>query len=293
VRTLGGEDDDLFLHNPTAVCFAADGTAYVLNAGECQVLHLDADWRLLDSFGRCGQGPGEFENPVGMVLYRDQLWVFEMARISVFDLAGNALRTLQPGTQYALPAVVDGRLMAVMGTGRRAAAWLDDDGRVAQSLGPECPEDFFEAFKACRNMVILPHADGACLLMNAVDGNAYLVDADGEPVWTRQVIEHDDDARYSEQEEDGEKTMSMSLSLGMGRGCRDGRGRYWTVVYGEDEDAPALLQIHDKDMRPLETQIALPDGVLAWELLFSPRGRLVMIVPQESVIHVCDVSTTD
>lgn len=286
LRTLGSEGDDLFLHNPAAVNFAADGTIYLLNGGECQVLHLDADWNLLQAFGRCGRGPGEFENPVGMVLHRDQIWVFEMARITVYARDGTHLRTIQPGTQYGPPIVLDGQLMAVAGTGDRAVAVLDEDGATVSSLGPQCPDDFFSAFKACHNMQIMPHEDGACLLLNPIDGHAYLVGEDGEVVWDRFLIQRDERSSYSESDDGNE--ASLTISFNMGLGCRDQAGRYWLAIPDEDEDGPTTLRVTDKELHTL-AEYRLPEGIHGWEPIVSPRGRMVVVSPGESVIHLLEM----
>ena len=290
-RTLGVDDGGLFLHNPASVTFAPDGSIYLLNAGECQVLHLDADWTLLDTFGRCGKGPGEFENPVGMVLYDGQLWVFEMARIVIYGLDGDLVRTLLPGTQYAAPAVLDGRLLAVMGTGDRALAYLDGDGLPTSWLGPSCPEDFFEAFKTCRNQRLLPHDEGFGLLLDPIGCTASLVGESGDVVWRRHLLDHEDDARYAESDDGGEVTMS--LSFGMGLGCRDPKGRYWVSLLPEEEEGPSSLRVLDGQMKPLGDDIVLPEDVFGWELSFSPAGQLVLVSPMESVITLCDVIEDD
>jgi len=288
IRTLGSENDDLFLHNPASVTFAPDGTIYLLNAGDCQVLHLDADWNLLHGFGRCGKGPGEFENPVGMVLHGGRLWVFEMARIVIYSLDGELVRTLLPGVQYAKPFVLDGRLLAVMGMGDRSLAYLDDDGLPISWLGPSCPEDFFEAFKECRNQILLPHDDGTGLLLNPISCRAMLIGEDGDIVWQRHLLKHEDDTRFTESE-DGEQ-VSMSLSFGMGLGCRDPQGRYWVSLLPEEEGDPSRLRVLDGNLEPLGADVVVPEDVFGWELLFSPTGQLVLVSPMESVITLCEVS---
>lgn len=286
-RSLGLEDGDLFLHQPQAVAWAADGSIYILNAGECRVLHLDGDWNLLGGFGACGQGPGEFENPVGLVASPEGVLVFEMARITRFGPDGTYLETLVPGLQYSRPVMLAGRLAAAMGAGTAPAAFLDNDGSIISTFGPECPEDFFEAFKACRNIQILPHPGGLCLLLNPIAGSATLVAEDGTAVWTRAIREVPDTARYDQS--DDRESVSMTITFAMGLGALSPDGEYWFVIPPEAEGEPTLLRRTDADLKPLEKDVPLPDGVTGIEPFFTPGGALGLLSPWESVIHLLRV----
>ncbi len=287
VETIGGDEGEVFLHNPSSLRFATDGTLFLLNAGECQVLHFDADWSLLNSFGRCGGGPAEFENAVGLVLVEDEVWVFEMARIVVFGNDGEYRRILKHENTYQAPDHLDGRLSVMIGTGDQPAAFLDDKGVIVDTFGPACPADFFEAFKSCRNMMVLPHDEGLCLMVNLVDGSALLIGDDGEPVWDRPLVERVDDSVIKESDDGAE--VQMTLSFGMGRGCRDSHGRYWMAEIPVEEGAPMHIHVLDADLAPLVAPFALPDGVYTWEITESPDGRMVLVSSGESTIYICDV----
>jgi hypothetical protein len=289
VQTIGGDEGEVFLHNPQSLRYAPDGTHYLLNAGECQVIHFDADWNELNSFGRCGGGPGEFENAVGMMLEGDEVWVFEMAKIVVYGLDGEYRRLLKHENTYAAPARLGERIVVLLGTGDHPAAFIDDAGVAVEPFGPECPADFFEAFKACRNMVILPHDEGLCLMANLVDGRATLIGEDGRPVWDRLLIEHEDDSVIKKTEDGEETNVTMSLSLTMGRGCRDSRGRYWMVEVPPEDDTPMYIHVLGADLEPLVAPFAMPDGIFTWEVVEAPDGRLVFVSSGESTIYVWDV----
>jgi len=289
VQTIGGDEGEVFLHNPSSLRYAPDGTHYLLNAGECQVIHFDADWDELNTFGRCGGGPGEFENAVGMVLEGDEVWVFEMAKIVVYGLDGEYRHILRHENTYSAPERIGDRLTVLLGTGDHPAAFLDDAGVAVEPFGPECPADFFEAFKTCRNMVILPHDDGLCLMANLVDGRATLIGEDGRPVWDRLLVEHEDDSVMEESDDGQEKQVSLSLSLSLGRGCRDSHGRYWMAEVPAVDDAPMFIHVLDSDLEPLIAPFAMPDGIFTWEIVESPDGRLVFVSSGESTIYVWDV----
>jgi len=286
VQTLGGDEGDILLHNPSWIRFAADGSAYVLNEGECQVLRFDADWELLDEFGRCGEGPGEFSSPTGMIIHHDDVWVFELARITVFGLDGEYKRTMTRGNQLAAAEVIDGRIFARLGAGDRTGVILDENGDIVEYIGDECPVDFFSSFKECRNVQILPHPDGMCLLSNLVDGRVAVVGDDGLPHRESYVIDKDDDSVMSKSD-DGE-SVTMQLSLGMGYGCRDAAGRYWFGHY-EGEDDPMVVTVLDASLERMIPDFEMPEGVSSWMMFPTPAGRLLLVSTGESTIYVCDV----
>ena len=42
VGVLGDAGDELLLHRPSHVVFAEDGSAYILNRGDCTILHMSS-----------------------------------------------------------------------------------------------------------------------------------------------------------------------------------------------------------------------------------------------------------
>lgn len=81
--------------------FVPDGLL-VLTAGATEVLHFDRQGRLLASFGRQGEGPGEFRYPTDIVALGDSVYVLDsgLRRISLFfrgDFADSWLFTSLAG----------------------------------------------------------------------------------------------------------------------------------------------------------------------------------------------------
>lgn len=287
VRTLGADGDDIFLHNPMSVQIAEDGTWFMINAGECQVLHLDSNWELINSFGRCGEGPGEFENPRGMVLYKGEVWVFGMARITVYGQDGEFRRSLVPGLQYQAVTLLDGRLAAVMGAGNLSSAFLTDEGTVEEAFGTSCSDDFFESFKACRNQQILPCDEGRCLLLNPISGKVWLIDDQGEVAWEKNLVTLEENAHMSESD-DGE-TVTLSVSFLTGNASLSPKGNYWFTIPSEEEDGPTSLRVTDGQLNRLREDIVLPDEINGYEVFFTPDGLVGLVSTGESVVHLCRI----
>ena len=287
VRTLGGEDDDLFLHNPMSVKAAEDGTWFMINAGECQVLHLDADWELLNSFGRCGEGPGEFENPRGLVLYQDEVWVFGMASITVYGEDGEYHRSLVPGLQYQSVTLLNGRLAAVMGAGDLSAAFLTDEVTVDEAFGTSCSSDFFESFKACRNQQILPNDVGRCLLLNPISGKVWQIDDQGQVAWVKNLVALDEKSQMSKSD-DGE-TITLSVSFLTGNAGLGPKGNYWFTIPSEEEEGPMSLRVTDGQLNPIGKDIVLPDDIKGYGVFFTPDGLMGLVSGNESVVHLCRI----
>jgi len=100
---------------PVGAAVAADGTLYVLDAGNFRVQAFDRDGRFLRTFGKVGTGPGQFSRPRGIAVDREgNVYVSDagFANVQVFNSTGRLLLALgERGTtdapgRYRLPAGV-------------------------------------------------------------------------------------------------------------------------------------------------------------------------------------------
>jgi hypothetical protein len=74
-----------------------DGTVYVLDTKDSQVKVFDGRGRFLRAFGRKGQGPGELNQPVGLIITPENEVFIEDAlnqRLAIFSLGGKFLRNI-------------------------------------------------------------------------------------------------------------------------------------------------------------------------------------------------------
>lgn len=92
---LGSESDDRYLfYRVWDIKTDAQGNIYVLDSGANRIQKYDNNGKYLQSIGRQGQGPGEFERPIMMSLDKqDNLYVAEMAKIHTFDRGGKFVKT--------------------------------------------------------------------------------------------------------------------------------------------------------------------------------------------------------
>jgi hypothetical protein len=285
LRTLGGDDDEILLHRPDALAWGPDGSAYVLNAGEGNVLRFDPRWRLLGTFGALGEGPGEFANPTGLLVLRDQVLVYEMSRITVYDLDGQYLETRRTQNQLYEPVLVDGHILARMGAGETVAAEIDPQGEVIERLGFDCPRnDFIAHFQHCGNVQILPHPEYRCLALNSFSGRATLVGGPGQDDRTVDLAPASGRVTDETREED---SLSVTLTLCMGRAGLDDRGRYWVAYFPPEEEA-LQLRVYDSALRFLGA-VPLPDDVAPFRIYQAPTGELILLDGQSSALHVCRI----
>jgi hypothetical protein len=105
VATVGGSevnDDRYIFARVTAEALAGrgDGHLLVLDIQGKRILEYDAAGRHVRSFGREGDGPGEFRYPTAIALGGgDSVWAFDLGRISVFPPGGGSARMIPAATR--------------------------------------------------------------------------------------------------------------------------------------------------------------------------------------------------
>lgn len=133
VYTVGGgaAPDALFVEI-TALDVLDDGTAYVLDTKDNRVKVFDAKGKFLRAFGKAGQGPGELNQPVGILITPEKEVLVEDAlnqRLAVFGLDGTFRRHISTAKALGLSGIqMDGRGLIVarsMGLGEAGKMSMD------------------------------------------------------------------------------------------------------------------------------------------------------------------------
>ena len=95
---LGSERDENYIfYRVWDIAVNDQGDIYVLDSGKYRIQKYDKDGHYLQSIGRQGQGPGEFERPAG--LYLDQkgnIYVLGLSKIHLFNPKGEFIKSLVP-----------------------------------------------------------------------------------------------------------------------------------------------------------------------------------------------------
>lgn len=95
-RLMGGNEADL-LDVIKGIEIGPGGDIYVLDADEVKVFSPAGEF--LRSWGRRGEGPGDFDGTLGMALARDTVAVTDGERVHFFDLGGRLLSSVWTGGQ--------------------------------------------------------------------------------------------------------------------------------------------------------------------------------------------------
>jgi len=104
IGELDTEDENYLLHRVSGVTVDSGGNIYVIDSGNYRIQKYDSNGKYLATFGREGQGPGEFLSPqsIGIDSNRN-IYVYDQGnnRISVLSKEGRALRTFKFGRNAA------------------------------------------------------------------------------------------------------------------------------------------------------------------------------------------------
>lgn len=87
---VGGREDDpdRAFYGPSAIGVDARGRIYVVDRRNHRVQVFDAEGEFLRSFGRQGQGPGEFSSPTWIATTGSLLTIVDRSRLSVWNVDG-------------------------------------------------------------------------------------------------------------------------------------------------------------------------------------------------------------
>ena len=128
----GGDAPDMSFVEISTLAVLKDGTVYVLDTKDSRVKVFDAKGKFLRAFGKAGQGPGEMNQPVGILITPENEVLVEDAlnqRLAVFGLDGTFSRHISTAKALGLSGIkMDGRGLIVarsMGLGEAGKMSMD------------------------------------------------------------------------------------------------------------------------------------------------------------------------
>ncbi len=256
VRTLGDvdtADENLAFYMPSAIAVDGAGNLYVVDTGNHRIQKFGPDAKYLATFGRQGQGPGEFQYPAWLAIdAKGLIYVTDPfnQRIQVLTPDGKDHKVIKGLEQGAGPVFLGAGGEFVTGAPRmrfminrenekpaplpKLVQVLDAEGKPVRAFGE--PRDFgSELVNNAGNEVLMTvDAAGQVYLAYTVQNRIEKYAADGKLLWRA-----DRELPYSMEIKDkGEiKREGGSVSI---RGpelnrCAagiavDGRGRVWVVT---------------------------------------------------------------
>jgi sugar lactone lactonase YvrE len=154
IRTIGDIDtldENLAFNRPSDIVLDEGGIIYILDEGNCRIQKFDPNGNFLDSFGREGQGPGEFNSPTSLDINAEGNLVIADSRgrkIQIFSTEGSFRKTITlPKKRLSDMYTLKSGLMATYGTLEydveakdkeplpKLIRLLDSDGNIKREFG--------------------------------------------------------------------------------------------------------------------------------------------------------------
>ncbi|MFQ6062675.1 MAG: 6-bladed beta-propeller [Methanosarcinales archaeon] len=91
------EDKNIFLWNAHKITDDFSGNIYVLDSRLCQIFKFDSSGNLLQKFGHKGRGPGEFANPLNIMVKDNFIIVYDSrnSQVQFFNGKGEYIKSFK------------------------------------------------------------------------------------------------------------------------------------------------------------------------------------------------------
>ncbi|MBN2408894.1 MAG: NHL repeat-containing protein [Candidatus Aminicenantes bacterium] len=319
VRTIGEietNDENVAFNLPSDVALDKDGNIYILDSGNHRVQKFSADGKYLATFGRKGQGPGEFVYPESIDI-DDAGYIYvsdpRNQRIQVLTPEGKEARTIkmideQPGViRLAGPGrmvMAPGSLMMMFSAGEEDAkelpklmTILDDRGAVQHKFGEQRDYKDFLLNKAGNGIQSTLDGQGNVYLAFSRQNRIEKYSSDGSLLWRadRELDYNTEPKDRGKMERRGGGTSIRmpelnTCSVGI---AADSQGRLWVASLQrqlkEEEKAGMKVQM---SMSGGERNISMKaDGNIelrdtdAYRLeVYDPDGVLLGIIPLDRFV---------
>ncbi len=139
--SIGREDNSNYVfYNAWSLALDNNENIYVLDAGNQRIQKFDSNGQYLQTVGKKGQGPGEFERPEKFFIdSQNNLYVLDSQKIKIFDSGGNSVKniTLQSAvSDFYINKKGDifGLITISAEESKRAVVKLDSSGKIVGTI---------------------------------------------------------------------------------------------------------------------------------------------------------------
>ena len=138
--SVGNENDDNYrFFRVRGIALGSEDSIYVADMGNCRIQKFNKMGQYLQTIGRKGQGPGEFQGPLGICVDdQNTLYVPEYKRIHIFNRLGEYQRSYSLDyhpVQFAVEShghIVGYCDLHQRDTARRGIVKMDSEGKLEQ-----------------------------------------------------------------------------------------------------------------------------------------------------------------
>jgi len=298
VKVIGGPettDKNLTFHKPTDLALDTQGNLYVADSGNARIQKLTPDGDFVASFGRKGQGPGEFQ-------FLDGLFVDETGKIYFTDKGTNAVKILSPEGKE-LGTGPSGRMIGkmallssgdlVLGTSSRNSnsllSVLDPAGEVKSELGQHESYEDEDSYRYFNRIAFTSDGSDNIYVAYAARNKIERYSASGElklSVNRPLNFPISQEITYEEHSFGPRKIPIPFVNFVSADISIDSQGRLWVLSYERQlkfEEMGLTMHFRDGDGRyeggkTLQTSETTKIDAFAFHL-FSPKGHFLGKIP--------------
>lgn len=141
--SIGNEEDDNYIfYGLVMIAVDKEGNIFILDGGNHRIQKFDKNGKYLQTIGREGQGPGEFEDPAGMALdsAEDNIYIYDRYKLHIFDRNGKFKQVVKlPKFTYQFGITKDGNIiMNISSSSRRGntddIALVSPEGEIIKKI---------------------------------------------------------------------------------------------------------------------------------------------------------------